>query len=292
MRSDRGRDGLPRDKRHDICKSLEEGSGAPGKPSSLSSGWDSGTEGWRADAEPTPDQSDPRAPQEQPPAPSPANLITRRQVAALLPDGRRCLTLLAQKGPSDPLHDWSPEKRERLLRLIDQRTLHIDPEGFTLSSGRSSTFLFNLKNLYGHPEAAHLATEALLHRLQGLECDYIAGLELGAVFPVAAAVAQSHGHGDVHGFVIRKEAKGHGSRNRIEGLTETDPQEGRVVIVEDVTTTGGSLLQAVEVAKSLGFTVEQAITIVDREEGAVEKLKERGIELIALYAASDFERIP
>lgn len=188
-----------------------------------------------------------------------------------------------------PALEWTQEEEAHLRRLIEERTLTTSAEGFKLASGRHSSFIFNLKNLYGDPEAASLITRRLLATLADLECDYIAGLELGAVPPVVAAVMASHGSGNgVRGFIIRKDAKGHGTKNRIEGLTETDPRDGTVVVIDDVTTTGNSLVQAVEVARELGFTVTQAITLVDREEGAVDELANKGVELIPLYQKSDF----
>lgn len=188
---------------------------------------------------------------------------------------------------------WDVEKQSALREHIRDRALSVREEGFVLASGRRSTFLFNMKHLYGHPEAAGLLTEALLDRLSGLECDYVAGLELGAVFPVATAVERSSltGRG-VHGFIIRKEAKGHGSLNRVEGLHERDPRTGTVVVLEDVTTTGSSLLKAVEVVRDIGFTVRQAVTLVDRQEGAREHLAQHGVELLTLFGRSDFPEIP
>lgn len=182
--------------------------------------------------------------------------------------------------------DWTAENEDRLRALIRDRTLMTGD--FTLASGRKSTFIFNLKNLFGHPEGAALMTGRLLDRLSGLDCDHVAGLELGAVFPVAAVVQASHARQDIHGFVIRKKAKGHGTLNRVEGLTEDDPRDGVVVVIDDVTTTGNSLYEAVEVVRDLGFTVDQAITLVDREEGAMEGLAKKGIELIPLFKKSDF----
>ncbi|MBW3582218.1 MAG: orotate phosphoribosyltransferase [Euryarchaeota archaeon] len=176
----------------------------------------------------------------------------------------------------------------RLKELIVELTLFRNEEGFTLASGRKSTFLFNLKNLYGEPEAARLVTNRLLDTLGTLEFDLIAGIELGAVFPVTAAILQSATTDKpIRGFVVRKKAKGHGSLNRIECLKEI-PQGSRVVPIDDVTTTGGSLLEAVQVARDLGCTVTHAITLIDREEGANERLAEEGITLVPLYTKSDF----
>lgn len=185
-----------------------------------------------------------------------------------------------------------PADEDRLKELIVEHTLLRDTEeGFTLASGRKSTYLFNLKNLFGDPEAARLMTARLLEALDGLEFDYVAGPELGAVFPIACAVVQSHDRDDgspVRGFVVRKQEKGHGSKNRVEGLREMPGEGDVVVVVEDVTTTGASLLDAVEVVRGLGCTVTHAVTLVDRKEGAAGNLAAEGVELSALFTRDDF----
>lgn len=182
-----------------------------------------------------------------------------------------------------------PADEDRLEELIVERTLLRDvEEGFTLSSGKKSTYLLNLKNLYSDPEAARLMTERLLEALADLEFDYVAGPELGAVFPVTCAVVMSaESDRPIHGFIVRKEEKGHGTENRVEGLPEPPAEGAVVVLVEDVTTTGGSLLDAVEVVRGIGCTVRQAITLVDRKEGAKEALAEADVELLALFTRDD-----
>lgn len=180
-------------------------------------------------------------------------------------------------------------QHDRLLKLVEELTLfHNEDEPFTLASGRKSHFIFNLKNLYGNPEAATLITERLFDLLKRLKFDYITGLELGAVFPVTAVILRSHGtERPIEGFIIRKKAKGHGTKNRIEGLRNL-PNAGTVVVLDDVTTTGGSLYEAVEAVQEAGLEVKQAVTLVDREEGAAEFLASKGIELIPLFRKTDF----
>lgn len=178
---------------------------------------------------------------------------------------------------------------ERLKGLIRDRTLLLDmQQGFTLTSGKTSHFLFNLKHLYGEPEGATLITKRLFACLKGLEFDYIAGIELGAVFPVTTVIAASHDtERPVRGFIVRKKQKGHGTQNRIEGQKEIEAG-ARVVVIDDVTTTGGSLMDAVRVVQQAGGTVTHAVTLVDREEGARENLMEEGVVLVPLFTKSDF----
>lgn len=185
--------------------------------------------------------------------------------------------------------DRPTDEAGELRTYIRDLTLFVDEErGFKLASGRTSHFIFNLKNLFGEPRAAKLATRALLKTLSGLRFDYIAGIELGAVFPVASAILESADTPrPIRGFIVRKRPKEHGTRNQIEGQREP-PTKGTVVVIDDVTTTGGSLLEAIEAIRRLGCTVEEAVTIVDREEGAAENLEAHGVRLIPIFRKSDF----
>lgn len=169
----------------------------------------------------------------------------------------------------------------KLCLLVDEE------EGFTLTSGRTSPYLLNVKTLFSEPEAAALVTAKLLDVLAELDLDYVAGVELGGVLPVAAVVQASHGTDrPVRGFIVRKEAKGHGTASRIDGLAEP-PTSGRVVVVEDVTTTGGSVRSAVEHLRGQGLTVEEAVVVVDRQEGAQDALAAAGVRLVPLFLASE-----
>jgi orotate phosphoribosyltransferase len=193
------------------------------------------------------------------------------------------------KRAADPAPRLAPREEERLRDLIVERTLLVNgDEPFTLTSGRKSHFLFNLKHLYGDPEGAALITKRLLLSLQHLDFEFIAGIELGAVFPVTAAITMSHGTSrPVRGFIVRKQQKWHGTKNRIEGQRQVQPG-ARVVVIDDVTTTGGSLFDSARVVREAGGVVTHAITLVDREEGAREALAKEGITLIPLFRKSDF----
>lgn len=176
----------------------------------------------------------------------------------------------------------------RLKEALRARCLLVDEEeGFTLTSGKHSPYLLNVKNLFGDPEAAALVTDRLLDVLAELSFDLVAGVELGGVLPLACVVEASHRTDrPVPGFVVRKEAKGHGTGNRIEGLPEP-PSSGRVVVLEDVTTTGGSVLSVVKHLRGLGLTVEEAVVVVDRQEGAQEALAADGVRLVPLVLAEE-----
>ena len=139
-------------------------------------------------------------------------------------------------------------------------------------------------------EGAALLAQLTLDALIGERVDYIGGLEMGAV-PIAGAVAQlSHMIGaPMQAFFVRKKPKEHGARLSVEGLMPGESLAGkRVVIVEDVTTTGGSAMKAVEAAREAGAEVAFVLTIVDREEGATEAFAAQSLAFRAIYRASEF----
>ena len=179
--------------------------------------------------------------------------------------------------------------RETLFDIISRRSLRTGRE-FTLASGRKSTVYFNLKPAMLAPDGARLIGAALAEKAVALGADYVGGLEMGAVPLVSAAAAMSAVAGRPVGAVfVRKAVKEHGTRSLIEGLAEGDTLEGKhVLVVEDVTTTGGSSLKAVAALREAGARVEHVLTVVDREEGATEAFSAEGIALHALYKKSEF----
>lgn len=176
--------------------------------------------------------------------------------------------------------------RQRFIELL--KTLSYQKRKVILASGRESDFYVDGKQTTLHAEGAwlvgNLVWEALAPEVQG-----VGGLTLGAD-PIGAAVAavSFHRGRPVHSFIVRKEPKGHGTGAYIEGLKNL-PIGASVCIIEDTTTTGGSLLKAVERAEAAGLKVVQCITLLDREEGAAEALHARGYQLTALVRRSELE---
>jgi orotate phosphoribosyltransferase len=160
--------------------------------------------------------------------------------------------------------------RARLQEIIRDRSFGYGE--ITLASGRKSNFYFNLKPTMCDPEGAALLAELTYEALKDDKLDYVGGLEMGAV-PLAGALAQlSWMKGaPIGAFFVRKKPKEHGARLAIEGLTKTESLKGkRVVIVEDVTTTGGSAVKALDAVREAGAEVALVFTMVDRDEGATE----------------------
>jgi orotate phosphoribosyltransferase len=181
-----------------------------------------------------------------------------------------------------------PNARARLAELI--RTRSFGRGKIKLASGRESDFYFNLKPTMLDAEGAALLAELTLEALATERIDYVGGLEMGAV-PIAGAIAQlSFLQGKpIQAFFVRKKPKEHGAKLSVEGLAPGESLKGkRVVIVEDVTTTGGSAIKAADAVKETGAEIVMVFTMVDREEGADEAFRDAGLPFRSLFRASEF----
>lgn len=178
------------------------------------------------------------------------------------------------------------EPRWRALRDLIQEKSIITGD-FMLASGRKSNYMFQLRAVTLLPEGQYLIGNLVLEAMKRLNIACISGMELGAVPIVTAVAFASHlAHHPVHASFVRKEAKGHGARERINGEA---PKGADVLVVDDVTTTGGSMLKAAEALRSeRGCRVPWALAVVDREEGAAENLAQAGLDFLSLFKKSDF----
>jgi len=183
----------------------------------------------------------------------------------------------------------------RWMRLVDlvRELAFLDggnDEAFTLASGRTSRWFFDMKPVMMNPEAGRLVGELMNVRCDEIGADFVGGLELGAV-PLAALVIATDFTSDRLGFMVRKQAKGRGGRKTnnppgIEGASIANG--GRVIILEDVTTTGGSAIQAVKrIEEETDCEVVAVISILDREEGGKEAFEDAGIPFESLLVRSD-----
>ena len=177
------------------------------------------------------------------------------------------------------------EKRLRLREIVREKSV-ISGE-ITLSSGATSQFYFDMRRTACDPEGSNLIADLILGLLAEDDVDFIGGLEVGAV-PIVACVSQKSFQSGrtIPAFYVRKKPKEHGTRRAIEGQIK---KGSRVVIVDDVTTSGGSSLKAVEAAREFGCTVVKVITVVDRLEGAAENFAANGCELVVLLRADEFD---
>jgi orotate phosphoribosyltransferase len=182
------------------------------------------------------------------------------------------------------MHDLAAARHPALARCILERAVRRGE--FTLASGAKSSYYCDLRLLSLSGEGALLIADALLDETEALEFDALGGMDMGAT-PIAAAFAlRARQHGlDIPCFVVRKAAKSHGTQKRIEGPLPGSPQ--RVVIVDDVVTSGGSLIQAIEVAKEAGHTVVKAFAVLDRESGGAEAILATGADYQPLVTVSE-----
>lgn len=177
-------------------------------------------------------------------------------------------------------------KRERLKNIIEKKSLTTG--NFTLASGATSTYLFDLKTTLLDPEGANLTADLIIENLNKENIDAVGGLELGACPIVSSVCVKSFLAGNpINSFYVRKEKKDRGSNKLIEGC---DLNSGdKVVILEDVTTKGGSVMAAIKLVKELGCEVVKVLSVVNRLEGARENLEKEGIVLESLFTRDDFD---
>lgn len=176
--------------------------------------------------------------------------------------------------------------RDRLVQLL--RELSYRRTRVVLASGRESDFYVDGRQTTLNSEGAWLIGNLVFDALRP-EVRGVGGMVVGAD-PIAAAVAavSFHRGRPVHAFLVRKEPKQHGTGRTVEGRASL-PDGTPVCVVEDTTTTGGSLLKAVDRCEAEGLRVVQCLTLVDREEGAREALAERGLTLDVLVRRHELE---
>ena len=151
---------------------------------------------------------------------------------------------------------------------------------FTLASGKKSDFYMDIKKAYTKPEVLREITREMARLIKNEKPDKIAGVAVGAV-PLVTALSLESG---LPFLIVRKELKGHGTRNKIEGELRVGE---KVIIVEDVTTTGESVLKAVEAIRDVNALCDRVVVVVDRNEGAVEHLASQGITLLPLTTSRE-----
>ena len=183
-----------------------------------------------------------------------------------------------QRAANDALLD-----RARLLELV--RTLAVVRGPVTLASGRRADYYVDLRRITLHGQAAPLVGRALLDLTADWRYEAAGGLTLGAD-PVATALlhAAADRGGRLDAFVVRKEGKAHGLQRRIEG---PDVARRRVLAVEDTSTTGGSVLTAVDALRAAGAEVVGVAVVVDRDTGARQAVEAAGLEYRAVFGLTD-----
>jgi orotate phosphoribosyltransferase len=180
-------------------------------------------------------------------------------------------------------------EREKLRKLVRERSYR---EGrFTLASGQVSDFYVDLKATTLHPDGAYLIGRLAVEvvREAGLQIQGVGGLTLGAD-PIATAVslAAREAGSCWPAYIVRKEPKDHGTSKYIEG-SENLPPGAKVLVLEDVVTTGGSSVKAIERLRAAGYHPEAVLTVVDREQGGAEVFSKLGVRFLSLLTLTEIK---
>jgi orotate phosphoribosyltransferase len=174
--------------------------------------------------------------------------------------------------------------RQRLIELFRQHALKFGD--FTLASGRKSTYYLDGRLITLHAEGLKLIAEGILDLLTDFDFAAVGGMSIGAdpIVGGVLTVAAQRGR-PLLGFLVRKEAKEHGTKRMVEGPVQPG---SKVVIVDDVITTGGSSLQAIDRALEVGCQVVCVVGVCDRLQGGAEAFAARGIPFRSLLTIRDF----
>jgi orotate phosphoribosyltransferase len=192
------------------------------------------------------------------------------------------------------MHKPMKQTRQDLKEMIQKLALFVNyDQPYELAGGSKSPYIFNIKNVCFNDGVVLLA-DALLDILNHEDFDYITGLEVGAI-PIIQAVciksrldsAKKH----IDGFFVRKKEKTRGTKNKIDGIWHEKERlpKSRIIVLEDVTTTGESVLTVAKYLRLLDCKIEKIITVIDRKEGAEYLLKHEGINLIPVFTVDDFD---
>ncbi len=165
-------------------------------------------------------------------------------------------------------------RHPELARFLDEHAIRRGR--FTLASGRTSSYYCDGKLVSFSGEGALLIADAILEEIKDIEADAIGGMDMGST-PIVSAVAMRAFQIGRHlpSFIVRKEVKGHGTKKPVEGNLPKEP--ARVIMVDDVITSGGSIMQAIDVVQGLGHTIALTVSVLDRDGGGAERFREKGI---------------
>jgi orotate phosphoribosyltransferase len=175
--------------------------------------------------------------------------------------------------------------KSRLIELVSQHSLQFGD--FTLASGKKAKFYLDCRLVTLHPEGAAQIGAGMLEVLQADLPDAVGGMAIGAD-PITGAIVTIAGQQSINllGFIVRKEAKQHGMGRQVEGPVRSGMS---CVVVEDVVTSGGSALKAVEAVQEFGMHVTGVLALIDRLEGGREAIEAAGLTLTTLLTIADFD---
>jgi orotate phosphoribosyltransferase len=179
-------------------------------------------------------------------------------------------------------------KRDLAQAFVSTQSFKWSADGFRLASGVVSPYYVDCRALLARPGPRRLVAELAYEAIAKVEVDCLGGLEIGAI-PIATTISdhayRAASHRQWRTFVVRKQPKDHGLGKLIEGAVQPGD---RALIVDDVLTSGGSVLKAIAAAREAGLKVEHALVVVDREEqNGREKIESQGVTLISLLSIKD-----
>ncbi len=182
--------------------------------------------------------------------------------------------------------------RDRLFEILYEKSfMYRDDPPFTLVSGRRSPYYFDCKATTLDPEGVFLIGEVVLDAIQPLIGEFdiraLGGLTLGAdPISISTSIAANRRGYRISPLIVRKEPKLHGTQKWIEGDLKS---VRNAVVIDDVITTGGSTITAIERMRESGLVVMRAVVIIDRDEGGRERIENEGVPVISLFKRSDFD---
>ncbi|HWR05179.1 MAG TPA: orotate phosphoribosyltransferase [Humidesulfovibrio sp.] len=177
------------------------------------------------------------------------------------------------------------DSKAKLARLL--MALSYSEGDFVLTSGRKSDYYFDCRQTALNPEGCYLIGKLFLEMLEGSGARAVAGMTMGADPLVSSVAVLSHIEGrPIPAIVVRKQSKGHGTNQFLEGLKNVQ-QGDTIALLEDVVSTGGSLLAVAERVRAAGFTVGSVLCVLDREEGGREALAGAGLELKSIFTRKE-----
>ncbi len=175
----------------------------------------------------------------------------------------------------------TPDMKRRLARILVEKS-YLEGD-FTLTSGRKSDYYFDCRQSSLHPEGAYLIGELFLRMARGMDVQAVAGMTMGAdPLVTSTSLAALRRSMFWPALIVRKEPKGHGTARAVEGLANVAPGQ-RVLVLEDVVSTGGSVLKACKRVEEAGLTVSAVFCILDREEGGQESFAQAGHALHSIF---------